>query len=251
MPNPIYTTTNNYDPAMNLGFKVPLQDLDTTGATNGDVVTYSSITGLAEWANPTGGSSILTDGHIFVGDVGNLAQDVAASGDVTLINTGAFTVTKINGASLGTTTATPGNILVADAGNLWQSVTVTKDATVDNAGLLTVVGIQGFTVIAGPYSNGDSLFFDGTFWHPRTTESYNLIDRIYTTTGGAATENISAGLFGTVLATDRVYVQLSNDGTNNVSVVSAVCNNGSVDVTFSGDPSNDAVINILVTRNSS
>lgn len=45
-------------------------------------------------------SSVLTNTHIFVGNGSGLAVDVAASGDVTLANTGAFTVTKINGTSL-------------------------------------------------------------------------------------------------------------------------------------------------------
>lgn len=41
MPNPTYTTANNYDPALNLGFKVPIDDLDTTGASSGNVPTFN------------------------------------------------------------------------------------------------------------------------------------------------------------------------------------------------------------------
>ena len=50
----------------------------------------------------TGGGGIpaLTDSHIFVGSVLNVATDVAVSGDATLINTGALTVTGIQGHSI-------------------------------------------------------------------------------------------------------------------------------------------------------
>jgi hypothetical protein len=45
-------------------------------------------------------SSTLGSAHLFVGNAGNVATDVAASGDVTLANTGAFTVRGINGTLL-------------------------------------------------------------------------------------------------------------------------------------------------------
>jgi hypothetical protein len=83
-------------------------------------------------------SSTLTDTHIFVGNTISIATDVAVSGDVTLANTGAFTVTKINGAILGTTTATDKNILVAD-GVDWDSVAVSGDLTVTNLGAFTII----------------------------------------------------------------------------------------------------------------
>ncbi len=38
------------------------------------------------------GLTLLTDGHLFVGDATNTAVDVVVSGDLTLINTGAFTI---------------------------------------------------------------------------------------------------------------------------------------------------------------
>ena len=55
------------------------------------------------WAEPpgtvTGLSSTLTNAHIYVGNGSNVATDVAVSGDITLANTGAVTVTKINGSA--------------------------------------------------------------------------------------------------------------------------------------------------------
>lgn len=51
--------------------------------------------GLTTWATVSG-TPALTDAHIFVGNAGNVATDVAVSGDLSLVNTGAFTVQKAN-----------------------------------------------------------------------------------------------------------------------------------------------------------
>jgi len=92
MSNPLYTTTNNYDPAQNLGFKIPLQDFDVTGATTNQVVKFNGT--IPVWGDETvsPGELTLTNAHILVGNASNVAADVAASGDVTLANTGAFTI---------------------------------------------------------------------------------------------------------------------------------------------------------------
>lgn len=67
----------------------------------------------------------------------------------------------------------------------------------------------------------------------------------YTTTGGAAAEAITVtGLLGT----DLVFVMLEDDGTNNVSVLSAVPSADTLTVTFSADPGNDAIINYVCFR---
>lgn len=47
-----------------------------------------------------GGMIPLTSGHIYVGNAGNVATDVAASGDLTLDNTGKFTVTGLQDVAL-------------------------------------------------------------------------------------------------------------------------------------------------------
>lgn len=67
----------------------------------------------------------------------------------------------------------------------------------------------------------------------------------YTTTGGAAAEAIT--ITG-ALATDLAFVQLKDDGTNNVSILSAAVTSNTLTVTFSGDPGNDAVIYYQLIR---
>jgi hypothetical protein len=106
-----------------------------------------TITGLSP------GSLSLTNGHIFVGSVSNVAADVAVSGDATITNTGSVTVTRINGATLGTTTATAGNLLIAN-GTSWVSQTVSGDATIGTGGVL-VLTTSGVT--AATYSTPTSI----------------------------------------------------------------------------------------------
>ena len=67
----------------------------------------------------------------------------------------------------------------------------------------------------------------------------------YTTTGGAAAEAITVT---GALATDIPFVMLQDDGTNNVSVLSAAVTADTLTVTFSGDPSNDTVISYQLLR---
>ncbi len=75
-----------------------------------------------------GGAASLSAAHIFVGNVSNVATDVALSGDGTLSSSGSLTVTKINGTSLAglatgilkNTTGT-GVPSIASAGTDYQS----------------------------------------------------------------------------------------------------------------------------------
>lgn len=84
------TTVNQYSPALALGFPIPLSDLQIAGATNGQVIVYSSSAGA--WVPGSAVASGLTSAHIFVGNGSNVATDVALSGDATLANTGALTI---------------------------------------------------------------------------------------------------------------------------------------------------------------
>jgi hypothetical protein len=59
-----------------------------------------------------GFSNALASAHIFVGNGSGIATDVAVSGDATLSNTGALTVTKVNGITISGTPST-GQVPVA------------------------------------------------------------------------------------------------------------------------------------------
>lgn len=66
-----------------------------------------------------------------------------------------------------------------------------------------------------------------------------------TTVGGNAAEAITVT---GAAATDLAFVQMVDDGTNNVTIVNAVVTSNTLTVTFSGDPGNDAVINYQLLR---
>lgn len=127
-----------------LGVGAKIQNLGTTSAWNFNLPTTAGTSGQAlvsagggssnmTWAGFV--SSTLASAHIFVGNVSNVATDVAASGDVTLANTGAFTVAKVNGVSYGTSPAT-GTIPVVTGTNATAYQTLTASGIPSNANLL-------------------------------------------------------------------------------------------------------------------
>jgi hypothetical protein len=117
--------------------------------------------------------SPLTSAHIFVGNASNLATDVAVSGDLTLANTGAFTIAnnaittnkiadgavtaaKISGAVvLGPNSSTVGHIaiwndttgsLVSDTNNIVTGATTINAANgTDALAIFAASGFYGFT----------------------------------------------------------------------------------------------------------
>jgi hypothetical protein len=66
-----------------------------------------------------------------------------------------------------------------------------------------------------------------------------------TTVGGSATEAFTVT---GVAATDLVFVQVKNDGTNNRTVLSAAATLNTITVIFSGDPGADLVLYYQVLR---
>lgn len=67
-----------------------------------------------------------------------------------------------------------------------------------------------------------------------------------TSVGGAAAEAFT--VTGAAAATDRAFVQVVDNGTNNVTVLQAVVTNNTLTVTFSADPGAGAVINYQLIR---
>lgn len=67
----------------------------------------------------------------------------------------------------------------------------------------------------------------------------------YTTTGGAAAEAIT--ITGAA-ATDIPFVTLQDDGTNNVTIKTAVVTLNTLTITFSADPGNDTKVSYMLLR---
>jgi len=137
-------------------------------------------------------------------------------------------------------TLASGDIFVGSVGNVATGVTMSGDATIDNAGALTIandaittVKILNANVTLAKLASGIA---------PSHVIKYSGQP---TTVGGAAAE---AFAIPGVLVTDRAFVQVVDNGTNNVTVLQAVCTADTLTVTFSGDPSNDCVINYQIIR---
>jgi hypothetical protein len=103
-------------------------------------------------------AAALTSAHVYVGNGSNVPVDVAISGDVSLANTGAATVTQVNGGAvpasakvLGSNASnqpiaaalTSAHLLVGNASNLPADVPASGDVTLTNAGSFTVTQING------------------------------------------------------------------------------------------------------------
>ena len=106
----------------------PGYETDTGKLKIGDNVT--AWNSLAYFAG-TGLSPTLTDAHIFVGNGSNVATDVAVSGDLTLADTGAFTIAnlavtnaKIANSTIDLTAKVTGSLPVANGGTGDSSLTV-------------------------------------------------------------------------------------------------------------------------------
>lgn len=74
-------------------------------------------------------STTLTNTHLLVGNGSNVATDVAASGDLTLANTGAFTVAKIAGTTVSGTTGST-NVVFSNSPTLVTPALGTPSALV-------------------------------------------------------------------------------------------------------------------------
>ena len=118
------------------------------------------------------GTVNLTQNHVLVGDVSNLAADVAMSGDATIVSTGALTIAnsaittaKINNlavtaAKIASATVTRTQ-MSAPAGSKIQEARPATIATTGNTDAYMIVGESG-TLSSADFSAVDALATDNT-----------------------------------------------------------------------------------------
>lgn len=153
--------------------------------------------------------------------------------------TGAF-VALTGNAGLSSTLSS-GNIFVGNVSNVATGVAMSGDATMANTGALTIA--------ANAITTAKILNANVTLAKLAAGITPAAVIKFFgqaTTVGGAADEAIT--VTGAVAATDRAFVQVVDNGTNNVTVISAVVTTNTLTVTFSGDPGADAIINYQLIR---
>ena len=141
-----------------------------------DTTLTNSLSGLKLAALPST--------QILVGNASNVASAVSVSGDATLSNTGALTISagaivdsKVSAAAaiqFSKLAALPSaNILVGSALNVATAVAMSGQGSLSNAGALTV---NNFTIAA--QSIGSVLYFNGSSWVPLAAGSANQFFRV-------------------------------------------------------------------------
>lgn len=178
-------------------------------------------------------STTLTNTHLLVGNGSNVATDVAASGDVTLANTGAFTVTKIQGSGITTVTPSSLQVLTFDGTN-WTPRTATGLSV---SGGITLWPTQT-AIVSGPTAPTSlyTLLTNPTVTGPVTSSlsiaaTTAIIDaHIYNTDLGVTSIPAGAWIFNTYASTSNLT------GTNQliVGVYKGVVGAGTATVTGSG-----------------
>ncbi len=208
----------------------------------------------SDWSLDAGSNTAigLTNGHIFVGNTSNIATDVAMSGDITISNAGVTAIAAgvivnadINAAAAiaysKLATLASGNILVGSAGGVATSVVMSGDATIIASGAMTIAS-NAITTAKILNANVTLAKLAAGITPSHVIKFASQV----TTAGGAPAEAIT--VTGAVGATDRAFVQLVDDGPNNVSVLIAVVTDNTLTVTFSADPGAGAIINYQIIR---
>lgn len=160
----------------------------------------------------------LTSAHLWVGNVSNLAVDIAVSGDLTLANTGAFTVAKIAGTTVSGTTGS-GNVVFSTSPTLVTPALGTPSALIlTNATGLPVAGggtglatttaygvIHGGTTATGNFQNSGTPGASGT---------------VYTSTGATSLPTWQAVAGGATPGWTQKVANGTGSGVTSVSITS-------------------------------
>lgn len=161
-----------------------------------------------------------------------------------------FVATSVNSGGLSSTLADT-NIFVGNGSNVATGVALSGDATMANTGAMTIANnaITAAKIASNAVTTAKILDANVTLAKLAAGITPSHIIKFanqVTTVGGAAAEAFT--VTGAVAATDRAFVQVVDNGTNNVTVLQAVVTTNTLTVTFSADPGADCVINYQLIR---
>lgn len=146
----------------------------------------------------------------------------------------------IAAADVQTNALATNHIFVGSAGGIATDVAMSGDATIVASGALTIANnavttakINAAAVTLAKLASGIAPSHVVKFAGQPTT------------VGGSATEAFTVT---GAAATDLAFVQIVNNGTNNVTVLQAVVTLNTLTITFSGDPAADTVFNYQLLR---
>jgi hypothetical protein len=142
-------------------------EVKTGGISNAQVSATAAIA-FTKLAN-------LTSAHILVGNGSNQAADVAVSGDLTLLNTGAFTVAKIAGTTVTGATGT-GNVVFSASPTFTGTITA---AALTLSSSFTVNTINSTGTFLLDVNGGASAFNIESTLVARSTDGSNFISETY------------------------------------------------------------------------
>ncbi len=111
-------------PALSADYSLTLPSALPTS--NGQLLsadTLGQLSWIAPASNSVAGSS-LDDGKIWVGNGSNVANAVSPTGDVSMTNSGLFSVTKIRGQSVAAIPPVVGQVLRFSSSNAWEAANV-------------------------------------------------------------------------------------------------------------------------------
>lgn len=171
---------------------------------NGQVLTV--VSGEPAWAAPTvSPSSItLTDNHILVGNASNLAADVAMSGDVAIVASGATTIGSIQGKTVSGTTGT-GNVVFSASPTLTGTITA---AAANFSGAISASNFSGSS--SGTNTGDQTITLTGDVTGSGTGSFATTIANNAVTTVKINNAAVTAAKLGTV--TDGITTDQNGSG---------------------------------------
>lgn len=168
----------------------------------GTGISVSSGGGTTTISN-TGLTTSLTDSHILVGNGSNVATDVAASGDLTLANTGAFTI-----ANLAVTNAKIANSTIDLTAKVTGTLPVTNGGS-GNSSLTTYSVLCGGTTSTGAMQQVSGV---GTSGQVLTSNGAGALPTWQAAGGGGSTPVVNSGLRGLGTTSDVKYKRAFTSG---------------------------------------